>query len=162
MGLIHKIIILSCLKFRGLTKNRKPLALEKCFSNLLNSAVEEIPKFTKHRTNLPDYRITRLKHQMKINRISPYLLSAPQDQNYKQVLAPSREDFILLKRIQFRGTGGFFLEFYRGHPMAKRAVRLVSNLFHICTGSKNKNSIISFFFNFLDLRLGHILQLLRS
>ena len=25
--------------------------------------------------------------------------------------------------------------------MAKRAVRLVSNLFHICTGSKNKNSI---------------------
>ena len=141
---IHKIIVIACIKFKGLLKTRKPLVLEKCYSNLLDSIVHEMPDFSNHMKDLQEYRISKLKHQMRIIKTSPYISATPQEESFSLIPTPkNKEDFLTLQTSEHRGVGGKFLDSYRMHPMAKRVVRFVSALFNICLQSpenkKNKN-----------------------
>ena len=140
--IIHKIMVLACIKFKGLVKTRSPLVLERCYTNLLDSIVHEMPNFSKHMKDLPEYGISKLKHQMRIIKISPYISADPREESFSQIPTPnSKEDFITLQTSEHRGVGGKFLDSYRMHPMAKRVVRFVSALFNICQQSpENKKS----------------------
>ena len=105
---------------------------------------DEMQDLNIHIKTPQEYQTLRLKHQINIIHISPYILPHPQEQDFLAVSTPtSKEDFLTLKTAQYRGTGGEFLDCHRVHPMAKKIVRFMSALLDICQQeSENKVQLL--------------------